>query len=77
MIKLSTKGGGSYRPVLGKPACPFLLKNSVIGSRVSKRRVRKISGGGYCARTSLDNWIKSCEDAEFYEIFLGSGFCDG
>jgi hypothetical protein len=37
MINLSMKGGGSYRPLLGKRPHPFLLKNSLSHSLISKR----------------------------------------
>jgi len=75
MIKLSMKGGGIMKAVLGKRPHPFLLKNSVTHSSVSKRSV--FDGGGSCGSFRLGKVGKVGRDGNFSVNFIGSGFCDG
>lgn len=79
MNKLITTTGGIIRRVLGKPACPFLRKNPVSHSAMSKR-LYSGSGGfgicmgrGFCKRTNSGLFVEKVGARNFSVNFIGRG----
>jgi hypothetical protein len=75
LYNLLKKGRGSMDASLGNQPCPFLLKNSASHSTSSKRGVS--DGGGHSSSSHSGKVGKVGRAANFSEIFIGSGFCDG
>ena len=70
--------------VLGKPACPFSVKNPLTPSAKRKRRflesrsnldIRR--GGGFCRRTVSGLFVEKVGAKNFSINFIGTGFIDG
>jgi len=75
MNSLLKQLGGHVEATLGKPACPFLRKNSASPSLKYKRTY---SGrGGSCMKTNSGLFVEKVGRRNFSVNFIGNGFIDG
>jgi len=75
MSNLLKQLGGYVEATLGKPACPFLLKNPPSPYHTSKRAYSGRRGD--CMKTNSGLFVEKVGRRNFSVNFIGNGFIDG